>query len=140
MNPNDGQQLAQRLERFALDVEADPTLLRPFIDWLIEHEFTPRLLASVTIIEKLVATGRGFNRTDFQDANGDMCSLQESSVATQPMIWLGQNHGTHVEGQCLARMHLTQEHVKALLPYLIHFAETGELEEPAVPRSSGLLP
>ena len=40
-----------------------------------------------------IATDRGFLRADFLDANGDACSIQESSVATESMIWLGQNEG-----------------------------------------------
>ena len=74
------------------------------------------------------STDRGFLRADFADANGDACSIQESSVATEALIWLGQNKGTHLAtGECLARMHLSQTHVIALLPLLQHFATTGEL-------------
>lgn len=76
---------------------------------------------------KIEPTDRGFSRADFADANGDACSIQESSVATEPMLWLGQNSGTHHTGNCLARMHLTQGHVRELLPLLQHFVETGEI-------------
>lgn len=75
----------------------------------------------------IVPTDRGFDRVDFTDANGDACSIQKSSVATDDLIWLGQNTGTHHHGACLSRMHLTQAHVRELLPLLHHFAETGEL-------------
>jgi hypothetical protein len=34
-------------------------------------------------------------------------------------------------------MHLTQEQVASLLPYLQHFAETGELSSPVTPDSNG---
>ena len=72
--------------------------------------------------------------------------MQDSSLATEPAIWFGVDDpepkimrkdtidgGTgwadyplnpHV--QLSTRMHLTQEQVKALLPILTHFAETGE--------------
>lgn len=75
----------------------------------------------------IIKTERGFARVDFIDLYGESCSLQESSLATQDAIWLGCDTGTHVDGQCVARMHLTREMVQALLPLLNHFVETGEL-------------
>lgn len=94
-------------------------------------------------------TMRGFRVDTFPDANGVMCSLQESSAAgDEALVWLGCNdiglkrfepykgwadveleqdapHGVcHVAN---TRMHLSQSQVSALLPALIHFAETGEL-------------
>lgn len=74
-------------------------------------------------------TERGFLRGDFLDRNGDACSIQESSLADEPAIWLGQNEGTHhhVTGNCLARMHLTRDMAAALIPLLEHFVEHGEL-------------
>lgn len=76
----------------------------------------------------LEPAANGFLRADFIDANGDACSIQESSSATEPLLWLGQNSGTHhPTGKCLARMHLSQEHVRELLPLLQRFAETGAL-------------
>lgn len=76
---------------------------------------------------KLKPTDRGFLRADFVDNNGDACSIQESSLATDACIWLGQNSGTHHGGKCLARMHLTQAQAKELLPLLVYFAEHGSL-------------
>ena len=77
---------------------------------------------------KIFKTSRGFRRSDFKDFYLEDCSIQESSLATDNAIWLGQNRGTHLEtGECLARMHLNQEQVKALLPLLQHFVDTGEL-------------
>lgn len=73
-------------------------------------------------------TQRGFARIEFTDFNGDACSLQKSSVATEDLIWLGCNEGTHVDGHCLARMHLTRTMVADLLPLLQRFVETGELD------------
>lgn len=74
-------------------------------------------------------TPRGFLRADFSDANSDACSIQESSIATADLIWLGQNRGTHdpVTGSCMARMHLTREHAAALIPLLRRFVKTGRL-------------
>lgn len=63
-------------------------------------------------------TERGFDIHDFMDHYGEPCSLQKSSLATEDCIWFGTNKN---------RMHLTQEHVRALLPALQKFADTGEL-------------
>lgn len=68
---------------------------------------------------ELTQTPRGFDFLEFQDRNNQKCTLQKSSCATEDAIWLG----IHDE----KRMHLTQEQVAALLPFLIRFAETGEL-------------
>lgn len=38
---------------------------------------------------ELRKTGRGFQRVDFKDRYGSQCSLQESSLATEPALWLG---------------------------------------------------
>lgn len=73
---------------------------------------------------------RGFMYVDFKDTYNDDCSIQESSSADEPCIWLGRNEGTHHLGKCLARMHLNQEQVKALLPLLEYFVEHGRLPEP----------
>lgn len=73
-------------------------------------------------------TERGFARVDFEDANGECCSIQKSSVATDDLIWLGRNEGLHFDGSCLSRMHLTRAQVKKLLPLLKRFVKTGELE------------
>jgi hypothetical protein len=91
-------------------------------------------------------TPRGFCRYEFKDKYGMKCSLQDSSLATESAIWLGVDDpepkimasktpqgGTGwvpfdiPEDVLLStRMHLTQEQVKALLPILTYFAETGE--------------
>lgn len=69
-------------------------------------------------------TERGFSYYEFIDKNGVECSLQKSSLAFEDCIWLGCD-GIHMAN---ARMHLTQDMVRDLLPYLQKFAETGELE------------
>lgn len=98
-------------------------------------------------------TNRGFDLVEFTDRYGAECSLQKSSLATEDAIWLGVNDGnpqvlaskasslgvhTTVETGWVpypvpeevlvtTRMHLTVEQVKALLPYLQRFVETGEI-------------
>lgn len=68
-------------------------------------------------------TDRGFVLIEFADEYGKACSLQESSLATRDCIWFGVDD----DGQ---RMHLTQEHVKALMPYLQRFVDSGALPPP----------
>lgn len=88
-------------------------------------------------------TDRGFGRIEFADRYGVECSIQDSSLATEDAIWLGCNdsnpriinpHGPGwipyliPEGvHCNTRMHLTREHVRALLPILQSFVQTGLL-------------
>lgn len=95
-------------------------------------------------------TNRGFAKINFEDANGVKSSLQESSLATEAAIWFGANKlelkhfkayqgwkdmpevdefrmDEHYSGN--NRMHLTQEQVKELLPFLIRFAETGVISD-----------
>lgn len=98
---------------------------------------------------KLELTNRGFTIGDFVDEYGEKCSIQKSSLATKDCIWLGVNEvrpkvcvygqgwkeiplpeGAAISG----RMHLSQKLVKELLPFLQHFAETGELPETLGPR------
>lgn len=74
-------------------------------------------------------TSRGFLRADFRDGNGDECSIQESSAAEAPFLWLGQNTGTHHMGECMARMHLTQANAAALIPLLRYFVRHGRLPQ-----------
>ncbi len=88
-----------------------------------------KLTANVEIV--LEPTVHGLARADFKDSNGEPCSLQESSLADTPHIWLGCNSNApihHVTGEPMSpRMHLSQADVKALLPYLRRFAATGRL-------------
>ena len=76
---------------------------------------------------KIEKTERGFAVGEFVDRYGAKCSIQKSSLAFENCIWLGLEEGTHVDGTCCARMHLTQEMVKDLLPRLQKFVETGEI-------------
>jgi hypothetical protein len=103
---------------------------------------------------KKTKTERGFSRIEFVDRYGEVCSLQKSSLATEHAIWFGVDHvepkimavdairlGIPTNGQTSgwitlpvpnevllsARMHLTQDQIKELLPHLQKFAETGEI-------------
>lgn len=97
---------------------------------------------------KRTRTARGFELLTFNDRSGTECTLQESSLATEAAIWFGAAslsvkrcpkdwtgwHGidfaTLFPGQDIVgneRMHLTQDHVRALLPILQHFADHGDL-------------
>ena len=90
-------------------------------------------------------TQRGFGRYNFVDDYGAECSLQRSSSGVR--IWLGCNDiGLRVgypwrdvseeelktllkakELVSNSRMHLNVEQVKALLPMLQKFVETGDI-------------
>jgi hypothetical protein len=76
---------------------------------------------------KILKTNRKFKVSSFKDYNGQSCSIQESSLATDFAIWLGCDKGMHVDGQCCARMHLNQTQAKALIPLLNYFVKHGEL-------------
>lgn len=66
------------------------------------------------------------NKLAFEDSFKQQCSLQKSNSALENKIWLGVDKD--VNGKPVnARMHLTQEQVKDLLPYLKKFADRGEL-------------
>ena len=55
----------------------------------------------------------------FTDRTGKQCTLQESDITTEHCIWLGS-------ASCRP-MHLTQDMVRELLPYLQRFVESGHL-------------
>ena len=96
---------------------------------------------ATTIPFKEGVTQRGFPRIDFPDHYQEQCSLQLSSLADTPAIWFGLNESkiqiqkdgiwqdvSAPEGAVVnSRMHLSHQHVKALLPYLLTFVETGDL-------------
>lgn len=96
------------------------------------------------MVMDITQTQRGFSLGEFIDRYGNKCSLQKSSLATEDAIWLGidkpkltifedSSKGKYIITEMPSnfdvdsRMHLTQDMVKELLPYLISFAETGEL-------------
>jgi hypothetical protein len=94
---------------------------------------------------KVEQTNRGFDIAEFKDKYGEQCSLQKSSLATEDCIWLGiskpkltvfenSNRGKYLVADMPdnmsvnARMHLTRDMVKELLPYLTKFVETGDID------------
>jgi hypothetical protein len=77
---------------------------------------------------KVKRTERGFAIAEFTDLYGSVCSIQESSLATDDAIWLGVDTH-HVAGEVSARMHLNKETAKALIPLLQNFVKTGLLED-----------
>lgn len=68
---------------------------------------------------------KGFDMYDFMDTSDQECSLQKSSDAITPKIWLGVDYSPHTQKQ--ARMHLDQLQAKALIPILQRFVDTGEI-------------
>ena len=78
----------------------------------------------------MARTERGFAIARFADADGAACSLQDSSLATEPCVWLGRERDA---GCANGRMHLTQTLVSGrILPWLREFAEAR-----AVPPAGG---
>lgn len=73
-------------------------------------------------------TEHAFAFAEFTDHYGSRCSIQESSLATEPAIWLGVQRD--FDGRDATRMHLTQEMAADLLPLLQNFVLYGELMPP----------
>lgn len=62
----------------------------------------------------------------FEDDYKQKCSLQKSNANLENKIWLGVDKD--INGKAVnARMHLTQNQIRELLPFLQKFAETGEI-------------
>ncbi len=75
-------------------------------------------------------TERGFQYILFQDKNDKICSIQESSIATDYCLWLGVDRIKSVLGfweSADVGMHLTQSHAKKLIKHLQKFVDTGHL-------------
>ena len=90
-------------------------------------------------------TQRGYNIVNFTDSQRLECKLQKSSIADENRIWFGiknprltiyqdEKKGKYMTVKMPdnwdvdSYMHLNQEQVKEILPALIKFANTGELE------------
>lgn len=73
---------------------------------------------------KLEHTARGFELIEFQDHNGEPCSLQASSLAEYEKpgtsaVWLGcELVKVHLGETLKPRMHLDRKQVKALIAHL----------------------
>lgn len=104
---------------------------------------------------------RGFERIDFTDANGEACSLQQSSAIGNTtdaydrpgssMLWLGTDTPVPkilIQGQgwvpqvpdvppekllISGRMHLSRAHVVDLVRHLAAWLETGSLQLDQMP-------
>lgn len=97
---------------------------------------------------KLDKTERGFYYYEFKDKYDAVCSIQESSLASEDCIWFGIND---VEPKIMAsklqkdgvgwvkypipedvllssRMHLNKEQVAELIPILQTFLDTGRVK------------
>lgn len=74
-------------------------------------------------------TERGFMRGEFKDRDGNACIIQDSSLATDYMVRLGQLEGNHHLGHCLATMHLTKEMARTLIQALMRFVNNGSIAE-----------
>lgn len=71
-------------------------------------------------------TERSLGKISFSDDYKQKCSLQKSNAALENKIWIGVDKD--INGKAVnARMHLNQNQLKNILPYLQKFAETGEL-------------
>jgi hypothetical protein len=67
----------------------------------------------------------GVNKISFEDDYKQKCSLQKSNSALENKIWFGVDKD--INGKAIvARMHLTQDQVRELIPYLQKFVETGD--------------
>lgn len=71
---------------------------------------------------KIQTTQRGFQFVEFEDHNGQRCTLQQSSLALfeQPgmgAIWFGTGEN---------RMHINLEQLKELIPHLEAWQENGD--------------
>ena len=74
----------------------------------------------------MVKDEKGLNKISFEDDYKQQCSLQKSNAALENKIWFGIEKD--INGKNInARMHLTQEQVRDLLPYLQKFVNTGEI-------------
>jgi len=72
---------------------------------------------------KIYKTDNGLRRADFRDRNDEPCSIQESSVDTDFLLWLGRDLGAG------CRMHVDQKQAHELANLILTFATRGELPD-----------
>jgi hypothetical protein len=72
---------------------------------------------------KIQTDKHGLQTIQFEDRDETLWSLRESGQPDEPCLWMGADKPYY------KRMHLTQDHIRELLPLLQHFAETGKLPE-----------
>ena len=63
-------------------------------------------------MKNIKKTNRGFQYIEFEDRNMEKCSIQESSIATEPCLWLGVDDN---------RMHLNLDKAKFIIKSLKYF-------------------
>lgn len=100
---------------------------------------------------KYKETSRGFDYYEFEESNGNKCSIQKSSAAEDDYIWFGANKIGIKEFVAYRqpsawvdmpefdisdmahhyvannRMHLSREQVEELIPILQRFVKTGDI-------------
>lgn len=107
-------------------------------------------------------TSRGFEIIEFNDHNGEQCNLQQSSVATESLLWLGVEKANPIimakdaialgvktdqtsgwvpypmpaEVLMTTRMHLSRENVAGLIVVLTNWLFTDQLDVKPEMRSS----
>ena len=74
---------------------------------------------------KYELNGRGFYGYRFKDRYLSQCSIQDSSSAEEPSIWLGVD--TDFNGRECTRMHLNAEMAEDLITLLNYFVLDGQL-------------
>lgn len=100
---------------------------------LLQEQFESQLKHPVRKLAA-VETSRGFTRVSFKDHYDRDCTLQESSMVSQPAVWLGveadqilRDMAAHPGSEPRSRMHLSEEGVVNLLPHLLKFLAEGEI-------------
>lgn len=89
-------------------------------------------------------TARGFERGEFKDLYGTLCSIQDSSLASEAAIWLGVHDPNpqimvrgigwqpfNIPDEVLfsTRMHLNQTQAAELIKVLQRFVNNGTIAE-----------
>ena len=92
---------------------------------------------------KITKTFRGFPLIEFKDNNDSPCSIQDSSSAMEPKIWLGVDdpdpktlqsgvgwvpYPLSSDVHMTTRMHLTIEQAEVMIIHLQRFVDNGSLE------------
>jgi hypothetical protein len=68
---------------------------------------------------EIETSDKGFKFVHFTDIDGVRSVLVDTLSANFPAIWIGMRQWGYI--------HLSQEHVRQLLPFLTKFVETGRI-------------
>jgi hypothetical protein len=71
-------------------------------------------------------TARGFPQHEFRDRYGRGVVLRESSLATEPCIWIFPEHHVAPDGSDLSGAHLTVDAARDVAQRLLAWAEGAE--------------